>query len=465
MPNKSITSKISIKQDLLKRLGYSFLLITLIATITINIFINYAINQYFDNRLKHESEDIINRLYIEKSQIKFKNKHLGINLQTSAGDSSVFYSIKNSSGVLLFGFNGIPRPSKNNFKQVLYDAEFFNHKMRIFSTYHTILRNKHTFTTIITIAETLEDRKNILYKIYAIFTIITIFIIAGTILSTLFAIDKGLRPLEAIQNSIRKRDANDLTFINENKVPIEIISIVRSINQLFEKLKKSFLNVKQFNADVSHQLKTPLSELKIYLDLDESIDKEQKILYLENINTITHTIDQLLLHAHTSPDTFDSTQFKPFNLTKLCKTIAMRKAPILYQNRFDIIFKAEDVFWIYGEHAIIESLLNNLIDNAQKYAYNKRCNENTITLHLEDKDNRVIINILDNGPGIPKESINKVFDRFVRLNKHKKGTGLGLSIVKQIVELHNGTIRLSNKKPCGLHVAIEFRKYQNRYID
>lgn len=463
MLNNNRTHDISIKKRLTKWFAYSLLCITIFTIMATYIFVDHEINQHFDNILVHESNNIIDRLYINDSQIKFKNQHLGINLQTSLGNSSVFYSIENSSNDLLFGFKNIPQPPKNYEHSILYDAKIFDQRVRAFQTTHEIVRNKQAYTIIITIAETLEDRKIILYKIYFILFVITIFIIMCTLFFILYAIKKGFEPLKKLQNSIKKRDINDLTPINETQIPIEVISLVQSINQLFNKLKKSFLNIKHFNEDVSHQLRTPLAELKMSIELDESIDNEQRLLYLESINTMVYTTEQLLLHAHTNPDTFDNIQFKPFNLTELCKKVAMNKAPVLYKSGLEMAFEAQDDFYINGSPIIIESLLNNLIDNAQKYAYSLNSEEkNVLSFSIKEaNETTIIMNISDNGPGIPEKFLNKIYDRFFRLDTQKHGTGLGLSIVKQIVELHTGSITLTNKIPHGLDVNITFPKYQN----
>jgi len=452
---------ISIKRRLLRWLSYSFLGITLFTIVAVYLFVNREINHYFDDTLAHESNNIIDRLYVTNSHIKFKNQHLGIDLQTSSGDSSIFYSIEDTSGNLLFGFKNIPKPSYTNKQQIFYDAWFLDQQIRALQTFYTMVRNKQSFTVIITIAETLEDRNATLYKIYFIILMITISFIMSTLFFTLIAINKGIEPLKSLQNSIKRRDAHDLTPISENKIPIEVISLVQSINQLFTKLKKSFLHVERFNQDVSHQLRTPLAELKMYIEMDESIDAKQKPFYLENINTMVHTTEQLLLHAHTNPDAFDRVQFKPFNLTALCKKIAMQKAPILYQNGFDMAFESKESYWINGGAVIIESLLCNLIDNAQKYARNENATENnTLTLCLKEEKETIIMRLLDNGPGIPEKYLDKIYDRFFRLDTQQQGTGPGLSIVKQIVELHDGSIALTNRKPHGLDVSITFPKYE-----
>lgn len=451
----------SIKKRLTTWLVYSFLCISILALMATSLFINHEINQHFDNILVHESHNIIDRLYINNSEIKFKNQHIGTILQTSFGDSSVFYSIQNSSNDLLFGFKNIPQPSHEYKDSILYDAKIYDQNVRAFQIRHTMVRNQQVYPVTITIAETLEDRKVILYKIYFILFIIIILIISSTLFFTLFAINKGFEPLNNLQHSIKKRDINDLTPIRETKIPIEVIALVQSINQLFRKLKKSFLNIKQFNQDVSHQLKTPLTELKMSIELDEAIDNKQRLLYISNINTMGRTIDQLLLHAHTNPDTFDCMQFKPFNLTDLCKKVAMNKTPLLYKYGIEMMFEAKQDFYINGSDTIMESLLNNLIDNAQKYAQPTHEGGRTIlSFFIHEIEHKIVMNISDNGPGIPEKYLDKIFDRFFRIDTKTHGTGLGLSIVKQIVELHSGTIMLTNKASHGLNIDIEFPKYQ-----
>jgi two-component system, OmpR family, sensor histidine kinase TctE len=452
---------ISIKKQLIGWLSYSFILISILSVLSIYLLINDQINKYFDNALMHESSNIIDRLYVHNAQIKFKNPYSGINLQTSAGDSSVFYSIQDASYNFIAGFKNIPKPKDTKTKQTFYDTKFLGQPLRVFRKIYTMTRSNHTYTVFITVAETLEDRKKVIYKIFSLLFIITVSISINTLIFTLISINKGLQPLKDLQHSIRNRDIHDLTPIKENKTPIEVISLVQSINHLFKELKRSFLHVEQFNEDVSHQLRTPLAELKILLQTDESINKEQKALYLESINTMTYTTEQLLLRAHTNPDTYDRTTFSPFDLTKLCKKVAQRKAPILFENNFDIVFEAKSSMWMNGSPIVIESLLNNLIDNAQKYAKNKSINEkNIITLRLKEEPTTLVMFFSDNGPGIAEKFLDQVCDRFFRLDMSQKGTGLGLNIIKQIVKLHNGSIKISNKKPHGLEICIIFPKYK-----
>jgi two-component system sensor histidine kinase TctE len=242
-------------------------------------------------------------------------------------------------------------------------------------------------------------------------------------------------------------------------VPVEVFSFVQSINNLFLKLKKSFLHVERFNADVSHQLSTPLAELKVLIETDEVLkNSSNKAQYLEIIDGMAHTTHQLLLLAKTNPDAFDREWFNPINFTELCEKVIKAKVPFIYNHGFEFDFQADDDLCINGGPIILECLLNNLIDNAINYAIDEdKKAMGEIKLSLKRKDGFIILCVEDEGYGIPKEHLESIYDRFFRLYRKKQGSGLGLSIVKQIAQLHNATVKITNKKPHGLKVTITFK--------
>jgi len=172
---------------------------------------------------------------------------------------------------------------------------------------------------------------------------------------------------------------------------------------------------------------------------------------------MTHTTQQLLMYAKTNPDAFDRVRFKPLDLYELCEKVAMAKVPFIYAQGFEFAFDAQEGLWINGGPIILESLIQNLLDNALIHA---RDNENkpmgTITLSLHEENQRIILSVCDEGPGIAKEYLEKVCERFFRVDMNKHGSGLGLGIVQHIAQLHNATMSLSNRLPHGLEVRISF---------
>jgi two-component system sensor histidine kinase TctE len=450
----------SIRSRLIELLSFSLILVALSAFVSIFIFLQYKVNKHFDDALLSEARNIINRLYVQNGEIQFKVPELGINLQTASGKGSVFYTIEDDYRTTISGFEALPRPLLNKrLKDItFYDDVYAGEKIRALLTTHQMYRNGIPYHATIIVAETLEDRHSMIEEIFIAISGVTCIIIFIVIAISLFAVNKGLEPLIDLQHSIKKRDIHDLTPIDEHSIPLEVLSLVKSINQLFIKLKKSFAHIEHFNADVSHQLRTPLAELKVLLQMDKSLQEgEEKQQYIKIIDTMAHTTQQLLLYAKTNPDAFDRVRFKPLNFYELCEKVAMAKVPFIYAQGFEFVFDANEAVWINGGPIILESLLQNLIDNALIHARDSEGNPmGTITLSLKTEKQQAILKVCDEGLGIEEAYLDKVCERFFRIDTNKQGSGLGLGIVKHIAQLHNASMSLSNCIPHGLEVTISF---------
>jgi len=448
----------SIQKRLLVWLAIPLGFVTLLAFITIFFLLSRNVNQHFDNALLVASKSIEDRLYVKDGVIKFSLPHFGIDIQSSAGQSSIFYSVENDQHELLAGYENIPKPKKLR-KQIFYNTTYTDQDIRALYIEYIMFRNGIAYKATIIVSETLEDREELIIKILATTIGLTLFIIFIAIGASLFSVKKGIKPLEELKDSIKCRDMHDLTPIEEEKVPAEVDSLIQSINNLFVKLKKSFLHVEQFNADVSHQLRTPLAELKVLIDTDEVLkSSKNKAKYLNIIDGMAHTTEQLLLSAKTNPDAFDRHWFKPMNLSELCDKVTKVKVPFIYQHNFEFDFDVEENLWINGGPIILEGLLSNLLDNSINYAIDEnKKTMGTITLSLKKEKDFIVLSVEDDGYGIPEEHLPHIYDRFFRLDTRKQGSGLGLSIVKQIADLHNATVVIANKEPHGLKVSITFK--------
>jgi len=451
---------LSIRSRLIDLLSTSLVLVALSAFAAVFLFLHYKVNKHFDDALLSEARNIINRLYVQEGEIHFKVPELGINLQTASGKGSVFYTIEDDYKSVVSGFEALPRPLLN--KRIndvtFYDEMYAGEKIRALLVMHKMYRNSIPYHATIIVAETLEDRNAMIHEIFIAISGVTCIIIFIVIAVSLIAVNKGLEPLISLQQFIQKRDIHDLTPIDEQSVPKEVLSLVESINQLFIKLKKSFSHIEHFNADVSHQLRTPLAELKVLMQMDACLQQSsKKERYTGIIDTMAHTTQQLLMYAKTNPDAFDRVRLKPINLSALCEKVASDKVPFIYAEGFEFVYECSGALWINGGPIILESLLQNLLDNALLYARTAEDKPmGTITLSVENDSNFAILKVCDEGPGIAPEYLDRVCERFFRLDTKKNGSGLGLGIVLHIVELHNATLNFSNRFPHGLEVKIVF---------
>ncbi len=267
----------------------------------------------------------------------------------------------------------------------------------------------------------------------------------------------GLKPVNRLAKEFHAREATDLRPIEQQDMPSELTQLAHSANELLRRLEASFLREQRFSADAAHELRTPIAALNIHCEnlLHELHSAPESAYKLQQgIKRMSYLVEQILLLNKTSPDHFMS-QFKPVNLTALSKQVIVAASDALSDKDIEIEF-AGDECWVDGDSAALETLVSNLLGNAIKYSPN----HGKIALHTWQRGSDVVLEVMDNGPGIPAGQRARVFDRFYRLHgdRHDSGTpgcGLGLSIVKQVIDLHHAQIHLTESSfPSGLLVLV-----------
>lgn len=270
----------------------------------------------------------------------------------------------------------------------------------------------------------------------------------------------GLRPVAKLASEFHAREASDLRPIDVQDMPVELLQLANSANELLRRLEASFAREQRFAADAAHELRTPIAALSIHCDnlLNELKPVPESALRLQQgIQRMSYLVEQILLLNKTAPDHFMS-QFKPVNLSELARQAIVAASDALSDHQHQIEFDGDEC-WVEGDAAALESLLNNLLGNAIKYTPVG----GQIALHCWQRGEDVVLEVMDNGPGISPEQRERVFDRFYRLHgdRHGSGTqgcGLGLSIVKQVVDLHRGKIHLTQSSfASGLLVIVTLR--------
>ena len=238
---------------------------------------------------------------------------------------------------------------------------------------------------------------------------------------------------------------SSLTDCNDNSYGA--VAVLRDITELrqLEQLRRDFV------ANVSHELRTPLTSVRGFVEamLDGTIKTEEHNKYLGIIHQETLRLSKLirdlldlsLMESHKK--TWDLNEIDVYELVE---RILIKMKPIIERQQVAIIQLLPDHLpEMLGNEDRIEQVLLNLLDNAIKYSPMK----GVITLRAETKNECISISITDQGPGIPQEDIEQIWERFHRVEKSRSrflgGTGLGLAIVKQIVELHGGDVSVHSE--------------------
>lgn len=254
----------------------------------------------------------------------------------------------------------------------------------------------------------------------------------------------GLAPLERTARSVARRSPGSLTPISTKDLPMELSGLVRAINALMLRLNESLTAQQRFASDAAHELRTPLTALKLQVQLAQRAKtpeaREKCFVKLnEGINRATRLVSQLLTLARLDPDA-RSKPVSTIRLAPLAQSVAEDMAPIAEQKAITVRAVAEEA-QLDGMEDAVRLMISNLTDNAVRYTPEG----GRIEIRTRAEGDDVVIEVVDDGPGIAPEERARVFDRFYRaLGTKTSGTGLGLAIVKRIVDIHRGTIEIND---------------------
>lgn len=325
------------------------------------------------------------------------------------------------------------------------------------------LYDKHNQLTIM-VAERLDHRKQLVNNLTQ--DSILIMIITYPFLGFLIwiIVGRGLDTLKKVAEEVRHRAPSNLKPVGLESVPSEIEPLVEELNSLFRRLQEAFDRHIRFTADAAHELKTPLAALstqvQVALRATTAEDRKEALhKVLTCVNRSTHVVQQLLTLSRMVPEAniVDSTRV---NLAKQATDVAAQLAPQAITKNIELeLLTPTSQASITGNATSINILLRNLLDNAIRYSPE----QSTIKINIKETRNQVTLYVIDNGPGIPPELRERVFERFFRITGSKTtGSGLGLGIVQQIAKLHNADILLlTPRSGSGLEVQVIFPKSTN----
>jgi len=229
------------------------------------------------------------------------------------------------------------------------------------------------------------------------------------------------------------------------------------IDTIVAQIEISFKKLKNFNSNVSHELKTPLAIMKSEIEVElmsenKECDKTLRSL-LQEINYLNDITEKLLF--------LTKNDLNNLNLQEIDLEDIIFELFEKYSNKIQISLDIDenDTYIIKGDKTLLKMAISNLIENSIKYKALK------IDITLKKTKNKIILSIKDNGMGIPKDKLPFIFDEFYRVdeshNKDIKGFGLGLSIVKNILKAHKAKIKVKSER--GVEFIIEFplKEYSN----
>ena len=291
--------------------------------------------------------------------------------------------------------------------------------------------------------------------------LIGLVVVVGGLL--VFGLRRGLQPLDGTARDVAQRSAQSLEPITLEDVPNEIKPLVVSINDLMHRLAVAFATQRRFLADAAHELRTPITALRLQLQLlqrsNDDAERGQAVAELAaGIDRSQRLVEQLLQVARSDPDG-ELTRREPVDLAELVRTTVATLSVKAEHQGLDLGADAPNTVMLQGDVDQLMVLLNNLVENALRYTPAGGVVDVTAGLH----DGRPLLRVVDNGPGIAASERDRVFDRFYRCEAAQGqsadggGSGLGLAIVRAIAERHGAEVSLQTPATGhGLEVRVSF---------
>ncbi len=343
---------------------------------------------------------------------------------------------------------------KSKLKKFIDENVRFSIKARITLSYSIIFIILSICSTLSMVSLFIIANKNLGYDIYfELLVIISLFKFLEFLVNTMFSykISKhSLKPVDDMIKEVKEISINDLNKrLDVSGVNNEFKDLAKTFNEMVSEIQVSMEKQNRFISDASHELRTPISVIQGYANLLSRWGKEDEEVLIESIeaikdesNNMKKLIESLLFLARGEKNNNVIIK-EDFNLKNLVDEIV--KESIMIDDKHNIFTKNNEDVIINADKNLIKEAIRVFVDNSIKYTQEG----GNIKINSFKSNKKVFISIEDNGIGIPKDDLERIFDRFYRVdksrNKEINGFGLGLSIAKYIIDTHNGNIKIYSK--------------------
>ncbi|MFD2117785.1 sensor histidine kinase [Paenibacillus yanchengensis] len=327
------------------------------------------------------------------------------------------------------------------------------------------IREEGNIIAMLEVNRILDELDDYLQVLVAALSVTSAGAILFAIFGTYWFTSRLTSPIQKMVNTIREIDRSGKLrqiSINSREESAELVHLVRAFNQMIERLDRTFDRQKQFVADASHELKTPLTVISSYAGMLKRWGKDDENLRSEAIEAINNEsvrlqnlIKSMLMLAEAEQE--DWLNIQQFDVVMMVDELAtMMQTTFQRQIRVKALSKSVQM---QGDKEKVRQLLVILLDNAIKYS------KEPISVSMAVSRGVVKIEVKDRGVGIPEDEQPHLFERFYRVDGARSrttgGVGLGLSIAKRIVDMHEGKIDVYSMPNSGTTITLHFRQKIN----
>ena len=424
----------------------------------------YIANQPYDQQLADNVGAIVRLVKIEGERVSVNLPASARTLLRADESDTLFYQIVAPNTRVVQGDKEIPWPplpaSVEAGKVLFRDDRIEAENVRI--AYAFLPVRSGMPPVVVQVAETLRKREALSASIISGVLLPQFAIIPLAVILVYLGLRRGIAPLHRLRNRIRRRRPTDLSPIPVQRVPEEVRPLVIAFNEIMGRLEENLQGQQRFISQAAHQMRTPLTGLKMQTEIalsetDPARMRHALQLIAESTDRASHMIDQLLLLARAEASHEKLHRVVPLDLDALARDVTEQWVVRALAKRIDLGF--EDCgrpLMVNGVPLLLRELLNNLVDNAIKYT----APDGHVTVRTR-AGILAVIEVEDDGIGIPVEERASIFERFYRvLGTDAEGSGLGLPIAVEIADLHQAKIDLlAGKDDRGSLFRVSFPRH------
>ncbi|MFA6063732.1 MAG: sensor histidine kinase N-terminal domain-containing protein [Gallionella sp.] len=444
----------------------SWVMLPMAVLLLLNVALIYqfgldSANRRHDRSLLDTSKVLLDQLHTNQGRVEFNLHDGALSLLSADHKDQVYYSLNGWQQDYRFGSANLPLPAGGlRVDPVYYQAEYAGQPVRMMAAIMPVSNVASGRVTVL-LAKTLvlHDERASEWMWRMLPSQLLLVLLAGV--AVWWGVGRGLRPLIQLRDELTRRSSQDLSPLPENEIATELRPLIHGFNELMGRLDESMAVQLRFVADAAHQLRTPLAGLKAQAELAQFLEDPSEIRHsLRQIERgadhAAHLANQLLVLARSENGSQNKARMSELDLALLARNVTENWVHKAILNKIDLGFEGGVVpCRVVGNTLLLGEMLANLIDNALRYTQSG----GQVTVRMACHETSVVLEVEDNGPGIPECEREHVFERFYRvLGTNKDGCGLGLAIVREIADRHQAQVfLLSGANGVGMLMRITFR--------
>lgn len=437
----------SLRRQLLTWLLTLLIPLLLLGAVASSFWAYHFSNLAYDRSLFRAALALADQVVVINGNVVVDLPQKALDLLEYDKDDWIYYRVVDPDGNTITGQANLPLPARlpSAGEHRYYDATLGDQSVRVVAFSLPLKGTSVPGIALVQVAETKSKRDQLADEIIAAMMLpqVLIVLLAGVMVH--FGVRRGLASLDHLQLAIEQRSHRDLSPVPLEKAPREVLPLLRSMNDLLQRLRESITHQQRFTADASHQLRTPLAGIQTQAEMalrEHDPARIRRALEWIQAGTshLSHLVSQLLALSRVEPGSGREDEMQNVDLEALARDTTAEWVSAALQRQIDLGFESPHApVPVRGNAMLLRELLSNLLDNAIRYTPA----QGNVTLAVSAGSDTAQVTVEDNGPGIPEAEREHVFERFHRLQENESsGCGLGLAIVREIALLHQATVTI-----------------------